>query len=72
MDHCALVTKIRERLSLSNRTTQKFDMERYNLRRVNEVKVSKEYQVKIRNRVCSCGDSANSMGIAMDFHFSVL
>jgi hypothetical protein len=32
-----MVAKIGERLAVSKRTTQKFDMERFNLRKLNEI-----------------------------------
>jgi len=47
-------------------------MERYNLGSLIEVKVSKECQVKIWNRICSCGDSDGIMGIDRGIHSSVL
>jgi hypothetical protein len=37
-------------LSLSIRAAQKFDMERFNLEKLNDVAVEGQYQVKISNR----------------------
>jgi hypothetical protein len=39
--------KFRERLSVSKRAVQKFDMERFNPKKVNDMKVKEQYQVKI-------------------------
>jgi hypothetical protein len=36
-------TKLRERLSVSRRTTQKFDMQRFYLRKLNDAEVKEEY-----------------------------
>jgi hypothetical protein len=46
-DHYLLVTKVRGRLSVSKRAAQKFYVERFNLKRLNGVKVTEQYQVKI-------------------------
>jgi hypothetical protein len=37
-------------LSVNNRVAQKFGMERFNLKKLNEVAVKEQYQVKISNR----------------------
>ena len=49
-DHYLVVAIVRERLAVSNQATQKFDGERLNLRKLNELEVRKEYQIKITNR----------------------
>ena len=49
-DHCLVVVKVRERLVVSETVSQKFDEERFNLRKVNELKVKKQYQIEIKNR----------------------
>jgi hypothetical protein len=35
--YCDILAKVRERLAVSKQTTQKFDMERFNLTKLNEV-----------------------------------
>jgi hypothetical protein len=45
-----LVAKARARLAGSKRTVQTFDAERFNLRKLNELEVSKKYQIKISDR----------------------
>jgi len=37
-------------LAVSKQTGQKFDGERFNLRKLNELEVRKEYQIEIANR----------------------
>jgi hypothetical protein len=45
-DHYLLVAKVRERLAISKLVAQKFDVERFNFRKLLEVKVRKQYQIK--------------------------
>jgi hypothetical protein len=44
-DHYLLVAKLRERISLSKRARQKFDLEIFNLKKLNDVEVKEKYQV---------------------------
>jgi hypothetical protein len=41
---------IRERLAVSNQAAQKFDGERFNLGKLNEMEVRKKYQTEIASR----------------------
>jgi len=45
-----MVAKVRERLAVSKHAAQKFDVERFNLRKLSELEVRKQYQIKISNR----------------------
>jgi hypothetical protein len=45
-----VVAKVRERLAVSKQAAQKFDGERFNLRKLNDLEVRKEYQIEITNR----------------------
>jgi len=45
-----VVVKVRERLAVSKQAAQKFDWERFNLRKLNELEVMKQYQIEITNR----------------------
>jgi hypothetical protein len=45
-----VVAKVRERLAESIHAAQKFDAERFNLKKLNELEVRKQYQIKISNR----------------------
>ena len=44
-----MVAKVRERLAVSKQAAQKFDGERFNLRKLNELEVRKQYQTEITN-----------------------
>ena len=42
-DHCLVVVKVRERMAVSKQAEQKFDGQRFNLRKLNELEVRKQY-----------------------------
>jgi len=46
-DHCLVVAKVTEILAISKQAAQKFDVERFNLRKLSELEVRKQYQIKI-------------------------
>jgi len=48
-DHYLLVVKVRERMAVSKQEAQKFDEERFNLRKLNELEVRKQYHIEITN-----------------------
>jgi hypothetical protein len=45
-----VVAKVRERLAVIKQAAQNFDVERFNLKKLSELEVRKEYQIKISNR----------------------
>jgi len=45
-----VVAKFRERLTVSKQAAQRFDGERFNLRKLNELEIRKKYQIEITNR----------------------
>jgi hypothetical protein len=45
-----VVTRLGERISITERATQKFDMRRFDLRKLNDSEVKEQYQVKISDR----------------------
>ena len=45
-----MVAKLRERLAVCKQAAQKFDGDRFNLRKINELEVKKKYQIEITNR----------------------
>ena len=45
-----MVANVRERLAESKQAAKKFDVERFNLRKLNELEVKKQYQIEISNR----------------------
>ena len=49
-DHYLMVAEVRERLTVSKQSAQKFHVERFNLRKLREVQVRKQYQTEISNR----------------------
>jgi hypothetical protein len=58
-DHYLVVAKVRERLAVSKQATQKFEGERFNLRKLNELEVRKRYQIEITNRFAALENLAN-------------
>jgi hypothetical protein len=49
-DHCLVVAKVKERLAVRKQVTRMFNVERFNLRKLSELEVEKQYQIKISNR----------------------
>ena len=64
-DHYLMATEVRERLAGSKQETQKFDVERFNLRQLSELEVRKQYQIKISNRSAALENSNDSEDINM-------
>jgi hypothetical protein len=58
-----VVAKVRERLAASNRTTQKFDTERINLKKLDEVEGKEQYRNEIPNRFAALGNLDNDVDI---------
>ena len=48
-DHYLVVPKVWEGVAVSKKGTQKFDLKKFNLRKLNELEVRKEYQIKVSN-----------------------
>jgi endonuclease/exonuclease/phosphatase family metal-dependent hydrolase len=55
-DHYLVVAKVRERLAVRKQAAQKFDGERFNLRKLNELEVRKQYRNEITNRFVALED----------------
>ena len=49
-DHYLVVAKVGERLAVNKQASQRFNGERFNLRKLNELDVKKLYQIGITNR----------------------
>jgi hypothetical protein len=45
-----VVAKVRERLAVIKQASQKFDGKRFNFKKLSELEVRKQYQMKISNR----------------------
>ena len=46
-DHYLVVAKVRERLVVNKQAAQKSDGEKFNLRKLNELEVRKQYQINL-------------------------
>jgi hypothetical protein len=51
-----MVTEVTERLAISKQAAQNFNGERFNLGKLNELEVGKQYQIETANRFCSFGN----------------
>ena len=49
-DHYLVVAEVGERLAVSKQAAQRFDVEKFNLRKLSELEIGKQYQIKISNR----------------------
>ena len=49
-DHYLEIAKVRERLAVGKQAAQRFDRQRFNLRKLNEPEVREQYQIEITNR----------------------
>ena len=58
-----MVTKVREKVAESKQAAQKFDVERFNLEKLNELEVKKRYQSEISNRFAALGCLSESKDI---------
>jgi len=45
-----VVANVRDKLAISKQAAQKFDGERFNLRKQNDLEVRQQYQIEITNR----------------------
>jgi len=52
-DHYLVIAKVRERLAVFKQATQRLDRHRFNLSKLNELEVRKQYQVEITSRVAA-------------------
>jgi len=48
-DQYLVVPKVWEQVAVSKKGTQKFDLMKFNLRKLNKVEVRKQYQIKVSN-----------------------
>ena len=49
-DHCLVIANVRERWAVGKEAAQRFDRQRFNLRKLNELEVRKQYQIETVNR----------------------
>jgi DNA repair ATPase RecN len=55
-----VVAKVRERLAVSKRAAQKIDMERFNVKKLNEGDVKEQYKVTLRNKFAALNNLEDS------------
>jgi len=58
-----VVAKFQERLTVSKQAAQRFDGERFNLRKLNELEVWKQFQIEITNRFAALGNLTDDENI---------
>jgi hypothetical protein len=64
-DHYLVVAKVMERLAIIKEVTQKFDGERFNFRKLNELEVRKQYQIETSSRFATLENVSDSEDINM-------
>jgi DNA-binding transcriptional regulator GbsR (MarR family) len=55
-----MFAKVRKRLAVNKQAALKCDMERFNLRKLNELEVRKHYQIKISNKFAALENLSDS------------
>ena len=55
-----MVAKFRERFAVGKQAAQKFDGERFNLRKLKDLEVKKQYQIEITNRFAALGNLSDN------------
>jgi hypothetical protein len=51
-----VVAKVRERLAVNKQTSHKFNMERFNLKKLNDVEGKEQFRVEVSNRFTALKD----------------
>jgi hypothetical protein len=62
-DHYLVVAKLRERISVNKQARQKFDLERFDLKKLDDIEVKEKYQVEISNRFAALESLDESFSI---------
>jgi hypothetical protein len=62
-DHYLVVTKLRERISVRKRTRQNFHLEKFDLKKLDDVEVKEKYQVEISNKFAALENLDESFDI---------
>jgi hypothetical protein len=55
-DHYLAMAKVRDRLAVNKQRLHRFRMERFNLKKLNEVEAKEQYHVEVSNRFASLED----------------
>ena len=56
-DHYLVIAKVRERLAVGKQAAQRFERQRFNLRKLNEPEAREQYQIAITNRFAALENS---------------
>ena len=56
-DHYLVIAKVREILAVGKQAAQRFDTQRFNLRKLNEPEVREQYQIEITNMFAALENS---------------
>jgi len=62
-DPYLVVAEVRERWAVNKKAAQKLDVETFNLMKLNELEVRKQYQIKISKRFTALGNLSDSEDI---------
>jgi hypothetical protein len=65
-DHYLVAAKVRERLAVSKQTTHSVHMERFNLKKLNEIEGKEQYRVEISNRLAALENSDTEVDITKE------
>jgi hypothetical protein len=55
-DHCLVVSKVRQRPAANKQKSQRFHMERFNFKKLNEVEGKERYRAEVSNRFAALED----------------
>jgi len=64
-DHYKVIAKVRERLAVGKQAAQRFDRQRFNLRKLNEPEVREQYQIEITNRFAALENANDDEDVNM-------
>jgi hypothetical protein len=58
-----VVAKVRETLAVNKEAAPKFDVERFNLKKLSELEIRKQYLIKISNKSAALGNVNDKTGL---------
>jgi hypothetical protein len=61
-DHYLVMEKVRERVAVNKQRSHRFHMNRFNVKKLNEVGGKEQYRVEVSKQVCSFGRSGHRGG----------
>ena len=62
-----MVAEVRERLAVSKQAAQKFKGDKFNLKKLNELEVVKQYQIEITKRFAALVNLSDSEDVNRDW-----